>query len=334
MVKHASPVLAESELDEATALEVSAVAAEIPAYAGRPHDLFGAGDHARESIDWLGNVGYFILHMGCFAIFLVGVSPVAVGVAFLLFVVRMFAITGIYHRYFSHRTYKTSRAFQFLMAVAGCSCVQRGPLWWAAHHRHHHAFSDEVEDRHSPRLLGFLRAHMGWFLTKSASKTGTHYVRDWTKFPELVWLDRFHVFAGIGLGVSVYFLGVALERFAPSLGTNGWQMLVWGFLVSTVILYHATYTINSLAHQFGSKRFATGDDSRNNFWLAIITLGEGWHNNHHHYPSSARQGFYWWEIDFTYYTLRLLERVGLISELRPVPAPVLERDRVDRTPRN
>ncbi len=298
----------------------------------RPRDLFDPDDHAREGIDWAGNVPYIVLHLSCLAVLLVGVSPIAVGVAAFLFFVRMFAITGFYHRYFSHRTFRTSRAFQFLMGVVGSACVQRGPLWWAAHHRHHHAFSDEMEDRHSPRLLGFLRAHVGWFLTKSAAKTGVHYVRDWSRFPELVWLDKFHAVVSLSLAGSMFALGALLQNVAPGLGTSGWQMLVWGFVISTVVLYHSTYTINSLAHQFGSKRFATGDDSRNNFWLALLTLGEGWHNNHHHYPSAARQGFYWWEIDITYYLLRGLESLKLIHELRPVPAPVLERDRLDRTP--
>lgn len=282
----------------------------------------------REKVDWVTNIPYFAMHLGVFAVFWVGASPIAVGVAAFLFFIRMFAITGFYHRYFSHRTFRTSRAFQFFMGLLGTACMQRGPLWWAAHHRHHHAFSDEIEDRHSPRLLGFMRSHMGWFLTKSAAKTELHYVRDWAKFPELVFIDRYHLLSPLALTLCVTGLGMLLGRYAPGLGTNGPQMFVWGMVVSTVVLYHATYTINSLSHQFGGKRFDTGDDSRNNFWLALLTLGEGWHNNHHHYPSAVRQGFYWWEVDVTYYLLLTLSKVGLIRDLRPVPSHALERDRL------
>ncbi len=314
-----------------SASDSPAGSAETARASGRKKMSEATALNVREKINWSGNAPYFLLHLACFAVIWVGASGIAVAVAALLFFVRMFAVTGFYHRYFSHRTFKTSRAFQLVMAVVGTACVQRGPLWWAAHHRHHHAFSDEIEDRHSPRLLGFLRAHMGWFLTKSAAKTELHYVRDWARFPELVFLDRYHVLVPVALGFAMYGLGALLESAAASLGTNGWQMFVWGFVISTVVLYHATYTINSLSHQFGSKRFDTGDDSRNNFWLALLTLGEGWHNNHHHYPSAVRQGFYWWEVDATYYGLALLGRLGLIRELRPVPAHALERDRISRS---
>jgi stearoyl-CoA desaturase (delta-9 desaturase) len=283
-----------------------------------------------EQIDWLGNLPYLGMHLACFTVFFVGVSPIAVGVAALLFFLRMFAVTGFYHRYFSHKTFKTSRVFQFAMAVAGVSCVQRGPLWWAAHHRHHHAYSDEVEDLHSPRWLGFWRAHAGWFLTPSGALTATQYVRDWSRFRELVWIDRFHGVVPLLLAGAIFGLGAWLEHAAPSLGTNGWQMLVWGFVISTVVLYHATYTINSLSHTYGSQRFDTGDDSRNNLWLAFLTLGEGWHNNHHHYPNTVRQGFYWWEIDITYYLLCGLAKLRLIRDLRPVPAHILEKNRLHR----
>jgi len=313
-----------AEIPDLESPEIARGAKEAPARVRVPAPV------ASERINWLGNLPYLGLHLACFTVFFVGVSPIAVGMAALLFFLRMFAVTGFYHRYFSHKTFKTSRAFQFVMAVAGTSCVQRGPLWWSAHHRHHHAYSDEAEDFHSPRWLGFWRAHAGWFLTRTGALTATQYVRDWARFRELVLLDRFHGIVPLLLASSLFGLGVLLERMAPSLGTNGWQMLVWGFVISTVVLYHATYTINSLSHTFGSKRFDTGDDSRNNLWLAFLTLGEGWHNNHHHYPNSVRQGFYWWEIDITYYLLLGLSKIGLIRELRPVPAHALEKNRVDR----
>jgi stearoyl-CoA desaturase (delta-9 desaturase) len=286
-----------------------------------------AEDGSADRIDWLRCVPFVGLHLACLAVIWVGVSPIAIGVAAALYFLRMFAITGFYHRYFSHRSFRTSRWFQFVMAATGSTAVQRGPLWWAAHHRHHHNHSDEHPDHHSPRQLGFWMSHMGWFLTPAGFRTDQRMVRDWMRFPELRFLDRFDVVAPVALMVALFALGVMLQTFAPSLGTSGGQMLVWGFVISTVVLYHATYTINSLAHTWGRRRFATGDDSRNNFWLALITLGEGWHNNHHHYPASVRQGFYWWEIDLTYYLLRALSWTGLIWDLRPVPKHVLDAGR-------
>jgi len=238
--------------------------------------------------------------------------------------VRMFAITGFYHRYFSHRSFKTSRGLQFLFGVLGASAVQRGPIWWAAHHRHHHAHSDSPEDVHSPRQQGFLWSHMGWFLSRGHFAPDLARVRDLQRYPELRWLDRFDILVPVTLAVGVWSLGWVLEWSAPQLGTTRWQMLVWGFFCSTVLCYHATYTINSLAHVFGRRRYATNDDSRNNALLALLTFGEGWHNNHHHYPNAARQGFYWWEVDLTYYLLRTLAALGLIWELKPVPLAVRE----------
>lgn len=277
-----------------------------------------------DRVDWLRVLPFVLLHLGCLGVFWVGVSPVAVAVAALLYAVRMFAITGFYHRYFSHRAFRTSRLMQFVFALVGAASVQRGPLWWAAHHRHHHRHSDTAQDLHSPRH-GFWRSHMGWFLTKRAFATDLSRVPDLARYPELRWLDRFDVAVPLALAAGLFGLGALLQRFWPELGTSGLQLLVWGFFVSTVVLFHATVTINSLAHRFGSRRFATSDDSRNNFWLALLTFGEGWHNNHHFYSSSARQGFRWWEIDLTWYGLRLLAALGLVHDLKPVPAWVLDK---------
>jgi stearoyl-CoA desaturase (delta-9 desaturase) len=238
----------------------------------------------------------------------------------------MFAVAGFYHRYFSHRTFRTSRAFQLVMALVGASAVQRGPIWWAAHHRHHHRHSDDPPDDHSPRQHGFWWSHMGWFMTPSAYRTREKYVKDLLQYPELRFLDRFDWLVPAVLAVGLFLFGELLATVAPGLGTNGWQMFIWGFVISTVVLYHATYTINSVAHKFGRRRYETPDDSRNNFWLALLTLGEGWHNNHHRHPGTVRQGFYWWEIDITWYGLRLLSALGLIRELKPVPRRAFERD--------
>lgn len=284
-----------------------------------------ASDGPPDRIDWTRALPFALLHAGCLGVIATGVSPVALAVAAALYVLRMFALTGFYHRYFSHRTFRTSRAMQLVFAILGASCAQRGPLWWAAHHRHHHRHADDDQDLHSPARHGFWWSHMGWFLTPRAFATDMARVPDLRRYRELRWLDRFDAAVPISLALLCYALGAALERLAPGLGTSGPQMLVWGFFISTVALFHATVTINSLAHRYGKRRYDTADDSRNNAWLALLTFGEGWHNNHHFYPGSARQGFRAREIDLTWYGLRLLAATGLIWDLKPVPAWVLAR---------
>ncbi len=280
----------------------------------------------RETIQWMRSLPFLLMHATPLLIFVVGFSPVAAWTAFGFWLVRMFAITGFYHRYFSHRAFKTSRVMQAIMAFWGGTAVQKGALWWAAHHRDHHRHSDAPEDVHSPVRHGFWWSHVGWVLSGPFKPTAMHKVKELARYPELRFLDRFHVLPAIVAGAAMFGLGVLLERVAPSLGTSGGQMLVWGFFVSTLVLYHTTYTINSLTHKFGTRRYATKDDSRNHWLFALITLGEGWHNNHHHYPSSARMGFFWYEYDPTYWGLWIMSKLGLIWDLRPVPAHVLETD--------
>jgi len=277
-----------------------------------PHD-------GPQRVDWPRIAPLVALHVGCLGVLLVGWSPFAVGLALALYVVRMFFVTAFFHRYFSHRSFAASRAVQLLMAIATGTCVQRGPLWWAAHHRLHHARSDGPEDVHSPRQHGFLWSQVGWLTSRANFPVQLDVVRDLARFPELRFLDRFDTLVPVALAAALFGLGELLAHAAPSLGTDGPQLLVWGFFVSTTALLHGTMTINSLAHGFGRRRYATRDDSRNSLVLALLTLGEGWHNNHHHYPAAARQGFYWWELDPTYYGLLLLERLGIIRDLAPVP---------------
>lgn len=279
-------------------------------------------DKNASNIAWSRIIPFIILHLACGLVWLVGYSDFALAVAMSLYLIRMFAITGFYHRYFSHKTFKTFRPIQFLFAFIGASAAQRGPLWWASHHRHHHAKSDTSNDPHSPKHHGFISSHMGWFLRSHNFNTQIERIRDLVHYPELRFIDRFDVIAPISLMLSLYCLGAWLETHYPSLNTNGGQLLVWGFAISTVLLYHMTFTVNSLAHLWGNRRFNTSDDSRNNFLIALFTLGEGWHNNHHHFPGAARQGFYWWEIDFTYYMLKLMSWLGLVWDLKKVPAPV------------
>lgn len=280
--------------------------------------------NAPDKVDWMRCIPFIILHAGCFGVLWVGFSPVAAWTAVALYVVRMFAVTGIYHRYFSHKTYSTSRLGQFLLALWGATAVQRGALWWAYHHRHHHQHSDEPEDAHSPHVHGFWWSHIGWITSRRNFPTDYSKIKDLSKYPELVWLNRFDTAVPLVFAIALWVLGALLEKYAPGLGTNGWQMLVWGFFVSTTALFHGTSCINSMAHLMGKRRFKTNDDSRNSFILAIICLGEGWHNNHHRYQSSTRNGFYWWEIDLTYYGLKFLSWTGLIWGLKPVPQSVLE----------
>ncbi len=276
-------------------------------------------------VDWVRVIPFIGMHVACLGVFFVGVSPVALGVALAFYCVRMFAITGFYHRYFSHRAFETSRAAQFGFALIAATAVQRGPLWWAAHHRAHHKHSDEESDVHSPVRQGFWWSHVGWIVAHANFRTKTELVGDLMKFPELRWLDRFDMVVPLLVIPMFFLLGVGLDAVAPGLGTSGMQMLIWGFFVSTIALYHCTFTINSLAHRWGTRPYATRDSSRNNFWLSLITFGEGWHNNHHHYCASARQGFRWWQVDLTYYVLKAMSSVGLVWNLRPVPRRVVER---------
>lgn len=277
-----------------------------------------------ESIDWLRCIPFVGLHLGCFAVFFVGWSMTSIVVALILYTVRMFAITGFYHRYFSHRTFKTSRFIQFLFAVLGASAVQRGPLWWSSYHRYHHKYSDTKMDIHSPSQSGFWKSHMFWFMGKSNFSTKIDLIVDLIKFPELRILDRFDIVIPFLLAVGLFIFGDILNSYKPEWGVNGPQLLVWGFFISTVLLFHGTCFTNSLAHKYGTKRYITGDDSRNNLFISLITLGEGWHNNHHHYPNSVNQGFYWWEIDITYWILKILSVFGIIWDLKKVPENILK----------
>jgi stearoyl-CoA desaturase (Delta-9 desaturase) len=276
-------------------------------------------DHRADRIDWLRAVPFIAMHVACLGIIWVGASSFALILAMALYALRMFALTGFYHRYFAHKTFSTARVTQFVFALIGSASVQRGPLWWASHHRNHHRHADTALDLHSPRH-GFLFSHMGWFLTRRGFRTDWSVIDDLAKFPELRLLDRFDVVVPIALASGLYFLGHWLESAHPTLGTSGGQLLIWAFFVSTVVLFHATVTINSLAHRYGTRRFQTRDTSRNNWLLALLTFGEGWHNNHHFFPGSARQGFKWWEFDITWYALRLLACIGIVRGLKPVPA--------------
>jgi stearoyl-CoA desaturase (delta-9 desaturase) len=276
----------------------------------------------RDQLHYSSCVQFFFVHAACLLALRAGVSAVAVAVCLALYVVRMFAITAGFHRLFAHRTYRTGRVFQFMLAFTGTASYQKGPLWWASHHRRHHLHADTERDLHSPLAHTVWQSHVGWFLCRDSLATDLSLVSNLTKHRELRLLDRYYPAPPALLALATFALGAVLERYAPGLGTSGFQMLIWGFFVSTVLLYHGTFTVNSLAHIFGRRRFETEDNSRNNLFVALITLGEGWHNNHHHYPSSERQGFYWWEIDVAHYALRLLSLVGVVWDIRTPPQRV------------
>jgi stearoyl-CoA desaturase (delta-9 desaturase) len=255
-------------------------------------------------------IPFTLVHLACFAAFLVEFRwwyPILTAV---MYYSGMFWVTAGYHRYFSHRSFKTSRAFQFFLAFMAMSSAQKGVLWWAAHHRHHHKFSDTPEDIHSPVQGGFWWSHVGWILSDRFDATRSELVPDLYRYPELRWLNKYHLLPPVVMAVALFLIG-------------GWGLMVWGFFIRTVLLWHGSFTVNSLAHVFGRRRYPTADTSKNSFLLALITMGEGWHNNHHHFMAAARQGFFWWEFDPTFYILKVLSWCRIVWDLRPVPAHLL-----------
>jgi stearoyl-CoA desaturase (Delta-9 desaturase) len=260
---------------------------------------------------WMRNIPFLSMHVACIGVFFFSPTPLSLGLCAGLYFIRMFGITAGYHRYFSHRSYKTSRVMQFVLAWLGCSSMQKGPLWWAAHHRQHHRFSDTPKDPHSPLEKGFWWSHIGWILDGSSDDANLSTVNDLTKYPELRWLNNLQWVPGIVLAITCYLI-------------DSWSGLFWGFFLSTALLFHGTFTVNSLCHLWGARRYKTTDESRNNFWVALITLGEGWHNNHHHYQSSANQGFFWWEIDISYYMIKAMGCIGLAWDIRKPAAHCLK----------
>lgn len=241
-----------------------------------------------------------------------------------LYFFRMFWITAGYHRYFSHKSYKTSRWFQFVIAFMSQTSAQKGVLWWAAHHRHHHRHSDTPSDPHSMKLYGFWYSHVGWIIGPDYKETDYKTIGDYAKYPELMWLNKHYLVPPVILALTVTALGAWVNGGSVLLmfTHHGLSTLFIGFFLSTVITYHGTFSINSIMHKFGKQRYESGDESKNSLWLALLTLGEGWHNNHHYYEVAARQGFFWWEIDITYYGLKIMGWLGLIHDLRGVPSHI------------
>lgn len=238
-----------------------------------------------------------------------------------LYFTRMFFVTGFYHRYFSHKTFKTSRVFQFIMAFLAETSLQKGILWWAAHHRVHHRTSDTPQDPHSMKIYGFFYSHMGWILGPDYKRTDFKGISDYAKYPELRWINKNYLIPPLTLALALMAVGGVVNGGSITMmfTSAGVSTLLIGFFLSTVLLYHGTFSINSIMHKLGRQRYETGDESRNSALLAMLTLGEGWHNNHHYYESSTRQGFFWWEVDITFYLLKVLSWFGIIWDLKEVP---------------
>lgn len=256
----------------------------------------------RERINWPLSIPFVILHLLPLGMIWFPPSTGDLIACAALYVARMFFITGCYHRYFAHRGYKLNRVMTFLVAFGGGTSAQKGALWWASHHRWHHRFSDTDRDPHNSGR-GFWWSHLGWILCNKYNETHYETIKDFAKYPELVWLNKHHLIPPTLLGVVVWLIG-------------GWSALFCSFFLSTILLYHGTFAINSLTHKWGKARYKTGETSKNSFILALVTLGEGWHNNHHYYASTANQGFFWWELDISYYIIRLLGVVGLAKDIR------------------
>lgn len=250
------------------------------------------------------NIVYFsALHLLPLGALITGAGAAELVAAGALYWIRIWFVTAGYHCYFSHRAFETSRAFQLVLAIGAQASGQGSVLRWATAHRYHHANSDRASDLHSPHGRGLWHAHMGWLLRTRYLAPSTPRPGPLTRFPELRWLDRHPNVPPAALAL------LALLAFGlPGL------FVVYG--LGTVLVYHATFTVNSLAHRFGARPYETPDRSRNNWFVALIMLGGGWHNNHHRFPRSARQGLAWWELDVTYYVLLGLARLGIVRALR------------------
>jgi len=261
-------------------------------------------------------VAYGLLHLGCLGVFFVPFDSHAVAIFCGAYLIRGFGVSVIYHRYFAHRTFRTSRVMQFLFGLYGTTTVLGGPLWWAQTHREHHRHADTPDDIHSPRYQGFVYSHCGWFLTHAHRDVDLSKVSDLARFPEMMFLERW------GGAFKLLYIGCAYWLF----GVVG---LVWGFFVPTVVVIQMVHWIQSVSHSLGGyRRYPTPDESRNHWLFGVVSMGEGFHHNHHAFPASARLGLLWWEIDVGYYLLVGLAWLRLIRDLRvPVTATYRGADR-------
>lgn len=279
--------------------------------------------HGWKNIHWRSVIELLFIHIGALSVFYVGVSKVAFISFLIVDILGGFFVTVILHRYFTHRCFETSRIPQFIFGLLSLTVLQRGPLWWVSHHRRHHHFTDTDDDPHTPKK-GFFYSHLGWLMTLNEASTDKDHVKDWIRFPELIWLDRLEWLAPVFMILSAFYFGVIINHFFPHLGTSGLQMIVWLVCIPTMLVLHGSCLVNSCLHTFGYRRFNTPDNSRNALLFTLISFGEGFHNNHHRYHDSCCQGIEWWEIDITYYMIKLLAKIGIIWNLRMFPDSVLQ----------
>jgi len=265
---------------------------------------------------WIVRTGMLGFHLAILGAIWTGVSRVALIVGGMLYVIRAFGVTAGYHRLLAHGAYKTNRAVQFGLTLLGSLSTQGAPLWWVSHHRNHHRYTETPRDIHSPTRNGFWYSHIGWMMDKACFEGTASNVKDLLRYPEIKALQRYYPVVLLLQAIAIYALGAWLGSAYPELGTSGPQMLVWALFISTVALWHATFMVNSVCHLWGNQQYNTGDHSTNNWIVATLTLGEGWHNNHHRFSASARHGLRWWQLDCTYLTLRLMQKLRLVRALK------------------
>lgn len=259
-----------------------------------------------EPISWVTVFFMSVFHLGAIAaLFMINWGAIALAVL-LLWVAGSLGVGMGYHRLLTHRGYKTPKWVEYFLTVCATLALEGGPFFWVAVHRLHHQNSDKAGDPHSPRDGGFW-AHMGWIMTGRVMHNGSAellpYVPDLRK-------DRFHTWISKWHWVPITILGLLI------LALGGWPYLMWGIFFRTVIGLHATWLVNSATHIWGSQRFPTGDTSTNSFWVAMLTFGEGWHNNHHAHPQSARHGLAWYEFDLNWYGISALRMLGLAWDIK------------------
>jgi len=245
-----------------------------------------------------------------------------------------FGTTIGFHRYFTHKGFETSKPIRALLAVLGCMTMQ-GPLTqWVTDHRKHHALSDQEGDPHSPHvghgdgvlgaLRGFVHSHVGWLFTLKGLERGREYGKDLYDDSMIRWIDRLYlVWVALTLGIPFgigYLVGGSVER--------GLETMVWGGLLRIFLYQHATFSVNSICHMFGHQDYRSRDEARNNWLVAALVFGEGWHNNHHAFPSSARHGLHRWQVDISWLVIRGAEKLGLVWNVRRPTDDQMERRRV------
>ena len=262
--------------------------------------------HRDQRVNWATTITMALFHVGAVAaLFMFNWRAFGVAV-FLYWMCTGLGISMGYHRLHTHRSYKLPIWIEYFFAVCGTLTLEGGPIFWVATHRIHHQHSDKPGDPHSPRD-GAWWAHMLWLLTGESKHSNTRmmskYAPDLAKDRFYVWLNDYHWLPLLVLGVILFAVG-------------GWPMLLWGVCVRVVFGLHATWLVNSATHMWGGRRFNTRDDSRNNWWVALITFGEGWHNNHHAHPTSARHGLAWYELDLSWIQITILKYLGIAKSIR------------------